>query len=70
MKRHPSLTELVLARSSALGHLGMLAGLHMSGWTARDIAAYRLPPCLLRPESWLRRTLIKPSSNHGRIVRR
>ncbi len=25
---HPALTELVLARSSALGHLGMLAGLH------------------------------------------
>lgn len=28
MKRHPSLTELVLARSSSLGHLGTLAGLH------------------------------------------
>jgi putative nucleotidyltransferase with HDIG domain len=28
MKRHPSLTELVLARSGALGHLGTLAGLH------------------------------------------
>jgi len=28
MKRHPSFTELVLARSSALGHLGILAGLH------------------------------------------
>jgi HD-GYP domain-containing protein (c-di-GMP phosphodiesterase class II) len=27
-KRHPSLTELVLARSSALGPLGTLAGLH------------------------------------------
>jgi HD-GYP domain-containing protein (c-di-GMP phosphodiesterase class II) len=28
VKRHPSLTELVLARSAALGHLGTLAGLH------------------------------------------
>ncbi len=28
MQRHPSLTELVLARSAALGHLGTLAGLH------------------------------------------
>jgi HD-GYP domain-containing protein (c-di-GMP phosphodiesterase class II)/DNA-binding CsgD family transcriptional regulator len=28
VKEHPSLTELVLARSSALGHLGTLAGLH------------------------------------------
>ena len=27
-KQHPSLTELVLARSTALGHLGTLAGLH------------------------------------------
>jgi HD-GYP domain-containing protein (c-di-GMP phosphodiesterase class II) len=27
-KQHPSLTELVLARSNALGHLGTLAGLH------------------------------------------
>jgi HD-GYP domain-containing protein (c-di-GMP phosphodiesterase class II)/DNA-binding CsgD family transcriptional regulator len=27
-KQHPALTELVLARSTALGHLGMLAGLH------------------------------------------
>jgi HD-GYP domain-containing protein (c-di-GMP phosphodiesterase class II) len=28
IKKHPSLTELVLARSNALGHLGTLAGLH------------------------------------------
>ena len=28
MKQHPALTELVLARSGALGHLGTLAGLH------------------------------------------
>lgn len=28
MKRHPALSELVLARSGALGHLGTLAGLH------------------------------------------
>jgi HD-GYP domain-containing protein (c-di-GMP phosphodiesterase class II) len=28
VKEHPSLTGLVLARSSALGHLGTLAGLH------------------------------------------
>jgi len=27
-KQHPALTELVLARSTALGHLGTLAGLH------------------------------------------
>lgn len=28
MKRHPALTELVLAHSGALGHLGTLAGMH------------------------------------------
>jgi HD-GYP domain-containing protein (c-di-GMP phosphodiesterase class II) len=28
VKSHPSLTELVLARSAAMGHLGTLAGLH------------------------------------------
>jgi HD-GYP domain-containing protein (c-di-GMP phosphodiesterase class II) len=28
MKRHPSVTELILARSSSLGNLGTLAGLH------------------------------------------
>src|SRR5687768_11341285 len=28
MRRHPSVTELVLSRSNDLGHLGMLAGMH------------------------------------------
>ena len=46
MKRHPSLTELVLARSSALGHLGTLAGLHherLDGSGYRGISAASLP---------------------------
>ncbi|MCK9495641.1 MAG: LuxR C-terminal-related transcriptional regulator [Dehalococcoidia bacterium] len=28
VKKHPSMTELILARSDALGHLGTLAGMH------------------------------------------
>ncbi len=46
MKRHPSLTELVLARSSALGHLGTLAGLHherLDGSGYRGVSAASLP---------------------------
>lgn len=46
MRRHPSLTELVLARSSALGHLGTLAGLHherLDGSGYRGIASASLP---------------------------
>ncbi|MPZ50801.1 MAG: HD domain-containing protein [Dehalococcoidia bacterium] len=46
MRRHPSLTELVLARSNALGHLGTLAGLHherLDGSGYRGIAAASLP---------------------------
>jgi HD-GYP domain-containing protein (c-di-GMP phosphodiesterase class II) len=46
MKSHPSLTELVLARSSSLGHLGTLAGLHhehLDGSGYRGIAAASLP---------------------------
>jgi putative nucleotidyltransferase with HDIG domain len=46
MKGHPSLTELVLARSNALGHLGTLAGLHhehLDGSGYRGIAAASLP---------------------------
>jgi len=45
-KRHPSLTELVLARSSGLGHLGTLAGLHherMDGSGYRGVPASSLP---------------------------
>jgi HD-GYP domain-containing protein (c-di-GMP phosphodiesterase class II) len=44
--RHPSLTELVLARSSAYGHLGLLAGLHherLDGSGYRGITAASLP---------------------------
>jgi HD-GYP domain-containing protein (c-di-GMP phosphodiesterase class II) len=46
MKRHPSLTELVLARSGALGHLGILAGLHherLDGSGYRSMSAASLP---------------------------
>jgi HD-GYP domain-containing protein (c-di-GMP phosphodiesterase class II) len=46
MKRHPALTELVLARSSALGHLGTLAGLHhepLDGSGYRAVPAASLP---------------------------
>jgi HD-GYP domain-containing protein (c-di-GMP phosphodiesterase class II) len=46
VKRHPSLTELVLARSSALGHLGTLAGLHherLDGSGYRGVPASFLP---------------------------
>ena len=46
MKEHPSLTELVLARSGALGHLGTLAGLHherLDGSGYRGVTASFLP---------------------------
>ncbi|MPZ49606.1 MAG: HD domain-containing protein [Dehalococcoidia bacterium] len=46
MKRHPSLTEIVLARSSSLGHLGTLAGLHhekLDGSGYRGLSATSLP---------------------------
>jgi HD-GYP domain-containing protein (c-di-GMP phosphodiesterase class II) len=46
MRRHPSLTELVLARSSALGQLGTLAGLHherLDGSGYRGVSAASLP---------------------------
>jgi HD-GYP domain-containing protein (c-di-GMP phosphodiesterase class II) len=46
MKRHPALTELVLARSGALGHLGKLAGLHherLDGTGYRGVPASFLP---------------------------
>jgi HD-GYP domain-containing protein (c-di-GMP phosphodiesterase class II) len=46
MRRHPSLTELVLSRSTALGHLGTLAGLHherLDGSGYRGISAASLP---------------------------
>lgn len=45
-KRHPSLTELVLARSTALGPLGTLAGLHherLDGSGYRGLLASSLP---------------------------
>lgn len=45
-KRHPSLTELVLARSSDLGHLGTLGGLHhehLDGSGYRGVPASSLP---------------------------
>jgi len=46
VKEHPSLTELVLARSGALGHLGALAGLHherLDGSGYRRVTASFLP---------------------------
>ena len=46
VKQHPSLTELVLARSGALGHLGTLAGLHherLDGSGYRGVSASFLP---------------------------
>ena len=43
---HPALTELVLARSSALGHIGMLAGLHHE---RVDGSGYRRIPASLLP---------------------
>jgi HD-GYP domain-containing protein (c-di-GMP phosphodiesterase class II) len=46
VKDHPSLTELVLARSGALGHLGTLAGLHherLDGSGYRGVSASFLP---------------------------
>ncbi|MPZ15898.1 MAG: HD domain-containing protein, partial [Chloroflexi bacterium] len=46
VRRHPSLTELVLARSSALGNLGTLAGLHherLDGSGYRGVSASFLP---------------------------
>ncbi len=46
MKRHPSLSELILARSNTLGHLGTLAGLHherLDGSGYRGVPAASLP---------------------------
>jgi HD-GYP domain-containing protein (c-di-GMP phosphodiesterase class II) len=46
MRRHPSLTELVLSRSNALGHLGTLAGMHherLDGSGYRGMPAASLP---------------------------
>jgi HD-GYP domain-containing protein (c-di-GMP phosphodiesterase class II) len=46
MRKHPSLTELVLTRSRALGNLGTLAGLHherLDGSGYRGISAASLP---------------------------
>ncbi len=46
IRRHPSLTELVLARSSALGNLGTLAGLHherLDGSGYRGASAASMP---------------------------
>jgi HD-GYP domain-containing protein (c-di-GMP phosphodiesterase class II)/DNA-binding CsgD family transcriptional regulator len=46
VKEHPSLTELVLARSGALGHLGTLAGLHherLDGSGYRGVSSSFLP---------------------------
>jgi HD-GYP domain-containing protein (c-di-GMP phosphodiesterase class II) len=46
IESHPALTELVLARSSALGPLGMLAGLHHE---RIDGSGYRRVPVSLLP---------------------
>jgi HD-GYP domain-containing protein (c-di-GMP phosphodiesterase class II) len=45
-RKHPALTELVLARSTALGHVGNLAGLHherLDGSGYRGVTASSLP---------------------------
>jgi len=45
-RKHPALTELVLARSTALGHVGTLAGLHherLDGSGYRGVTASSLP---------------------------
>lgn len=45
-RKHPALTELVLSRSTALGHLGTLAGLHherLDGTGYRGVKASSLP---------------------------
>jgi HD-GYP domain-containing protein (c-di-GMP phosphodiesterase class II) len=46
VKTHPSLTELVLARSAALGHFGTLAGLHHE---RLDGSGYRGVPASFQP---------------------
>jgi DNA-binding CsgD family transcriptional regulator len=46
MQRHPALTELVLARSAALGPLGTLAGLHHE---RLDGSGYRRVPASFLP---------------------
>lgn len=46
MRRHPAMAELVLARSTALGQLGTLAGLHherLDGSGYRGVSAASLP---------------------------
>lgn len=46
MERHPALTELVLARSSSLGPLGLIAGLHherLDGSGYRGVTSSSLP---------------------------
>jgi DNA-binding NarL/FixJ family response regulator len=46
MRKHASFTELLLTRSSSLGHLGMLAGLHherLDGSGYRGVRASFLP---------------------------
>ena len=66
VKEHPSFTELVLARSGALGHLGTLAGLHherLDGSGYRGVSASFLPVAaqiLPRPTHSIRR----PSRAH------
>ena len=45
-RKHPALTELVLSRSTALGHLGTLAGMHherLDGTGYRGVPASSLP---------------------------
>lgn len=46
MRQHPSLTEVLLARSASLGHLGTMAGLHherLDGSGYRAVSAASLP---------------------------
>ena len=64
VKEHPSLTELVLARSGALGHLGTLAGLHherLDGSGYRAVTASFLPvPARVLAAADAYRTRIEP----------
>ena len=65
IQRHPSLTELMLARSAALGHLGTLAGLHHE---RLDGSGYRAVPASF--QSVAAQVLAASDAYHTRLERR
>ncbi len=65
IKRHPSLSELILARSAALGHLGTLAGLHHE---RLDSSGYRGVPASFLPLA--AQVLAACDAYHTRLERR